>query len=446
MGIPRSAQIGRHGRYEVKGLKYVSVVTFPHTSNLVIGIEITLEDMFTRARIAIASGAAGASLLAGFYDSACSQSDAHGTHARLTSVLGNFHVDQWSTNETLAKTDPAKPWWVRKRTLHGGRQEGVDEIEVHNGVLSFTVLPTRGMSIGNMRVDGEDLSWSSPIMEAVHPREIDLQDRSGLGWLTGFNEWLVRCGVAWSGHPGTDGGHLLTLHGRIGNIPASEVEVVVDEDAPHRIRVRGRVDEAMFKFCDFELWTEISTVPGSSEVSIRDVLKNRSSYEKEYMMIYHTQFGPPILEEGSQFVCDPNASVFPFNADAAAEMNKWQSYRGPTKGYGETVYCVTPSKSEDGSSHVALVNATRSKGVKLRYGAESLPHLNLWKNTDTELEGYVTGLEPGTNFAYNRSKEREAGRVRTLQPSEEVSFELDFIFLRSNAEVQAASKEVTGVA
>eukprot|EP00964_Phaeocystis_antarctica_P008288 scaffold4465_cov47-Phaeocystis_antarctica.AAC.5 len=43
----------------------------------------------------------------------------------------------------------------------------------------------------------------------------------------------VRCGVAFAGHPAEEeeGGHLLTLHGRIGNIPASEVEVVVDAEA-----------------------------------------------------------------------------------------------------------------------------------------------------------------------------------------------------------------------
>jgi hypothetical protein len=71
-----------------------------------------------------------------------------------------------------------------------------------------------------------------------------------------------------------------TLHGRIGNLPASEVEVIVDEAPPHRIRVRGRVDEAMFKFCDFELWTEVSTVPGSLELTVSDVLKNKASYPK----------------------------------------------------------------------------------------------------------------------------------------------------------------------
>ena len=55
----------------------------------------------------------------------------------------------------------------------------------------------------------------------------------------------------------------LTLHGKIQNIPASEVEVRVDRKAPYRIHVRGRVDERMFYGPKLELWTDVSTEPGS---------------------------------------------------------------------------------------------------------------------------------------------------------------------------------------
>ena len=96
---------------------------------------------------------------------------------------------------------------------------------------------------------------------------MELNDYGGLGWLAGFNEMMVRCGVAWAGHPGEDDGQMLTLHGRIGNIPASEVTISVDDHAPFRIRVKGKVEEKMFKFGVFELWTEVSTIPGSSEIS-----------------------------------------------------------------------------------------------------------------------------------------------------------------------------------
>jgi murein DD-endopeptidase MepM/ murein hydrolase activator NlpD len=53
------------------------------------------------------------------------------------------------------------------------------------------------------------LGWNSPVKEVVHPRLINLQSRGGLGWLEGFNEWMVRCGLENNGHPGVDFGERL---------------------------------------------------------------------------------------------------------------------------------------------------------------------------------------------------------------------------------------------
>ena len=51
----------------------------------------------------------------------------------------------------------------------------------------------------------EMFDWAeSPVEEIVHPKYIDLESRGGLGWLEGFNEWMVRCGLEFAGHPGED--------------------------------------------------------------------------------------------------------------------------------------------------------------------------------------------------------------------------------------------------
>ena len=53
----------------------------------------------------------------------------------LTSVVHNIHVDQWWVDANSCGLASHVPWSVTKRTLHGGRQEGVDVIEVNNGNL-----------------------------------------------------------------------------------------------------------------------------------------------------------------------------------------------------------------------------------------------------------------------------------------------------------------------
>ncbi len=332
-------------------------------------------------------------------------------------------------------------WSVSKQTLHGGMQDGVELIHVDNGKLKFSVIATRGMSVYKVDCGDITLGWNSPVKQIVHPKFIDLNDHGGLGWLAGFNEMMVRCGVAFAGHPGEDDGKMLTLHGRIGNIPASNVSVVVDDQPPYRIRVRGKVEEKMFKFGLFELWTEVSTVPGSNAIQFTDRLVNKSEYEKEYQIIYHANYGRPILEKGATFSA-PVKKISPLDDYAAKDISTYQTYLGPTKNYGEQVYCLEMNADKDGMTTVMLNNAAGKNGVAMKYNTKSLPYFALWKNTDTETDGYVTGLEPATGYPFNRSVERSAGRVPKLKPGGEVTFHVEISVLENAQAVAAVKKQI----
>jgi hypothetical protein len=125
----------------------------------------------------------------------------------------------WSVSSTELGLPIDPPFRIGKRLLHGGKQEGVELIELDNGRMIITVVPTRGVSLLQARTGDVSLGWTSPVKQVVNPAFIELDARGGLGWLDGFNEMLVRCGFEWAGHPGLDNGKLLTLHGRAGNTP-----------------------------------------------------------------------------------------------------------------------------------------------------------------------------------------------------------------------------------
>jgi hypothetical protein len=370
----------------------------------------------------------------------------------LTSVSRNIHLDTWQITHRDFDSKSAAPWSVQKYTLRGGKQEGVDVIVVNNGRLSFVVIPTRGMGVAKVEMGDIRLGWDSPVKEIVHPQFINLQSRGGLGWLEGFNEWMVRCGLEWAGHPGKDkfinntGDEAemdLTLHGKIGNIPASEVEVVIDASAPYRIRIRGRVDERMFYGPKLELWTEISTEPGSNTFRIEDEIRNYGAYDQEFQIIYHANYGPPLLEAGSRFVVAAK-EVRPFNAHAAKSLNQFAEYVAPAKGFIEQVYGVIPFADENNRAMVMLRNAAGDKGVTMSYLVDQLPYFTLWKNTTAIEEGYVTGLEPGTGYPANRSLERKAGRVPKLKPNETRKFAIDFAILAGKEQVDRAAAVIAG--
>ena len=72
-------------------------------------------------------------------------------------------------------------------------------IEVRHGDFSFTVVPTRGMGIWRAVLGDLPLGWKSPVQGPVHPATSHWSGRTGLGWLDGFDELLVRCGLESNG-------------------------------------------------------------------------------------------------------------------------------------------------------------------------------------------------------------------------------------------------------
>src|SRR5262245_12352693 len=166
----------------------------------------------------------------------------------LTDVVHDLWVDSFGIASDNFRLATPHSWSIRKRTLRGGLRDGIDVIEVHNGALAFTLVPTRGMGLWRGDFRGNALGWRSPVAGPVHPKFVEQAGRGGLGWLDGFDEWLCRCGLASNGPPGDDSGQRLTLHGRVANLPAHFVEVRVNLDPPHELSVVGQVDEACLFF------------------------------------------------------------------------------------------------------------------------------------------------------------------------------------------------------
>jgi hypothetical protein len=334
------------------------------------------------------------------------------------------------------------PWSVSSTFLQGGRQEGVQQVVINNGKLQITVIPTRGMGITDVAYDFDPenkkqpkrLRWQSPVQEIINPAFMNLNARGGLGWLEGFNEFMCRCGMENVGQPGKDeivtntGAKAevdLTLHGKVANIPARWVELVVDTAPPYRIRIRARVDEKMMFGTNLELHTEISTEPGSMEFRIEDKVVNKSSQPQEFQMLYHTNIGKPLLEEGARFLA-PVKRVIPVNAHSAKDVKAFGDIAGPTPGIIEQAYFFHPIAGKDGDTLALLHNKTKNEGLSMRWSVKELPYLTLWKNTAAVEDGYVIGIEPGTSFPNMRRVERKAGRVPRLEGGKSHTMRIDF--------------------
>jgi hypothetical protein len=370
----------------------------------------------------------------------------------LTDVARDLWIETFAVGSADLGTSSSTPWSVTKRTLRGGRRDGVDLIQVNNGALSFSVLPTRGMGIWKGQYRGDRLGWDSPIRDGpVNPAFVNLMNGGGIGWLEGFDEWLVRCGLENNGAPyevktvkpdGSESHTTFGLHGKIANLPASFVEVRVETEPAESITIEGHVDEARLFGNPIRMAAAITTAPGSNRLVVRDRFLNPGDSPGAMQVLYHWNFGAPYLEEGARLVA-PIQTLVPRDPRAQEGLEHHDVYGGPTPGFTEQVYFMElHAGTRDGRTLVMLRNQAGDKGVVLRYAKQQLPAFTLWKSTGGRRSGYVTGLEPATNYPNARPFEEARRRVVILPPGGTYEVETTLEVLDTEEAVATVEEEI----
>lgn len=357
------------------------------------------------------------------------------SHDRWIDELRLGPADVWPAGD-----DRAGEFSIRKRTLRGGLRDGLNVVEVDNGRLRFTVLCDRGMGIWRAWCDGLELGWPSPVAGPVHPKFVPLDEPSGIGWLSGFDELVCRCGLESNGAPEwmPDGKLKHTLHGRIANCPAHYVEAAVDTDTEELV-VSGIVDEARLFGNNLRLRSTVRTKLGSTRLTITDEISNVWSVPADLELLYHINLGPPLAAPGSIFSA-PIATMAPRNSAAAAAIASWQTYPAGQPAAAETVLYLELAADADHKSCVLLTNADIGHALTLEFDRRQFPYFALWKNPIPASDGYCTGLEPCINFPNPKSFEERQGRVARVAPGEVRRFEIS-MEVHSDAESIARVRE-----
>ncbi len=332
------------------------------------------------------------------------------------------------------------------RELNAGKSAGVQALTLVCGDRSVVILPTRGMGIWQAHAEDIRFGWNSPIAGPVHPRWVPLSEPSGLGWLDGFDELVVRCGLSSNGAPEFEPNGRLKwpLHGRIANLPVSQLAVTIDRSTD-RISVTGVVEESRFHFYRWQLTTTISLQLDSNEIDIVDRVTNLSDRPATFQMLYHCNFGTPVLEAGANLFA-PVLKVTPRDAHAAQGISQWNQFLAPDSAFAEEVYFLDLAANDRDESLVLLANANQSLGATVCYRTPQLPCFTLWKNTVGLADGYVAGLEPGTNFPHPRNIEEQAGRVVAVAPQQAVEMRLAIGMLVGRERVSTAIAEIQAIA
>jgi len=328
---------------------------------------------------------------------------------------------------------------VRLSVLDDGNSRGVRVADFETGSgLSFTVLLDRGMDIGAAKYKGASLSWESTVGPA-HPHR---WEKGGLGWLRTFHGGLVAgCGLTSAGAPCVDEGEELGLHGRLNHLSASNVWADGGwRNDEHEMWVRGRMRETVIFGENITLTRRVSANMGESRLFIRDTVANEGLKTTPHMMLYHINFGFPLLAEGSELI-GPSKTVTARDGVASPGLDHHNIYEAPIVGYKEQCFYHDMAADAEGFVTVLLANRAYNNGeglgVYIKYRQAELPRFTQWKNV---MAGhYTTGFEPANCWVEGRDKDRARGILQFLEPGDERQYMVEIGVLANNAEIDEAA-------
>jgi hypothetical protein len=331
---------------------------------------------------------------------------------------------------------------VRPFAYTEGPARGMAGFDVRSGSgLCYTVVAGRGLDLSTAEWCGIPFAFRSAVGDR-HPAYFEPED---FRWVRTFGGGLLAtCGLDQIGMPGEDQGDLFGLHGRYTSLAAERVSW--DEEWKGNqctLFIEGRVRQAALFREHLILHRRIETPLGENRIRIRDRVENAGQRKQPHMILYHFNFGFPLLDEGTRLHA-PAVAIVPRDEEAARGLERAMVMEGPAD-RGEQCYFYT-MKPRRGVVEVALVNSGLGPegvfGVSLRYKAETLPYFTQWKCLASGT--YVCGLEPSNCELLGREEARRQGKIINLRPGEVVEYDLEVEVLSSKEAVKKAIKRIEG--
>ena len=217
---------------------------------------------------------------------------------------------------------------VRDYSLHGGKAEQMRALELYNqSGLSLTVLPDRGMDLAALKYKGTNLSFLSHT-GLVSP--VYFQEDGSRGFMRNFHVgFLTTCGLSYMGASCQEADRVLGLHGVISNTPAEEAGYAVDvDDSGASLKIRGKVRESEVFGPHLILTREISNRDEENSFCITDIVENQGLEPSPIMMLYHMNFGYPMLSPDCELLL-PTKKATPRDQEAEKGISEYLKITHP---------------------------------------------------------------------------------------------------------------------
>lgn len=328
---------------------------------------------------------------------------------------------------------------IETAVLDNGPARGTRVAWINTGSgLRYRVALDRGLDIVDASFNQHSLAWlSHGGLTAPRP-----DANQGLEWLHTFGGGLLTtCGLTHVGGPEPGEHGERGLHGRISNLPA-QIESVIQPD-PHQgqmeMKVVGTVRQSSLFGPNLELRRVISSTLGQSVIRVHDVVTNRGNTPVPHMILYHCNYGWPLVDEGADIVWQGAHESLGRDMDNAIfndqhNFKKCQPLLESHRGSGEACAAIEVTADQDGLCRVGIHNPRLGLALQMKYPLKQLPWLTNWQHWG--YGDYVTALEPGTNPPIGQNRAREENTLVFLQPGESRQYDLEFNILSDASDIQ----------
>lgn len=316
---------------------------------------------------------------------------------------------------------------IETSVLNNGAGRGTRIAWINTGSgLRFKVVIDRAMDIADAFYNQHSLAWLSHSgISTAQP----LSDK-GIDWLRTFGGGLVvTCGLSHVGGPEKDEFGERGIHGQISNTPAEIVSIIQPDPLSGNMEmsISGIIRESQALGNRLELRRTISSTLGKSIIRIQDEVINRGNTDAPHMLLYHCNFGWPLIDEGTKIKWNGKWKPRDGNPNKLfKEGNDFHTCPAPLddhSGAGEEVAFIDIETDESGVCSCGLENPKIGLSLNLRFLKKQLPCLTNWLHYGKG--EYVVGLEPGTNPPIGQSRARRQNELILLTPGESRKYDLE---------------------
>ena len=314
---------------------------------------------------------------------------------------------------------------IRESVLLSGPSKGTRIARLYKAAgLDLTVVTDRCMDLYDFSYKGINLAFhsknglQSPFLFSPQKDEFPEQWPGGL---------LCTCGLRNINLHNERGAEVFPTHGRIGSVPAMRVQPETEWIGDrYFLRLKGEMHETRMLKSHLSLKRTIETEMFGHSIRITDCISNENSSPEPVMLLYHFNFGYPLIEKGATAVTE-GISLKPLNPRSSDPVimtdpereNQVQSFLGTCK---------------EKKAAASIMNERLKMGVRLEYETEFLPHLVEWKHL---LPGdCVLSFEPTNAAAVNRETAEKEGKLTVLQPFETMQIHLTLTVLDGSEEIR----------